>query len=553
MSLSPATSKESKVRDFDDPAEGKRSAAGLDDQSHSQSPSAIISRSDAAAIGSMGQDGAAEKDAKDSCPMDDLPDEVFAPILDMCEIRQLFVLMSVSKRWQAGCGYVIRSRESLIIGRENWYHEEDEKMRGWDWHRERPSERLDRVPLVADALMPVMLKSLNRSENLKRLCLAGISPAHAIPFILQLADKLTMLSMDLNISEISAIMFPRLTQLHCLRFDAERAGDLASFPKLAELVIDQSGEDAKLQDGKLSSLKRLLIIGFSFGNTKIRDFIEANAMSLEFLAVGRFELELHRAVVFPNLTELHFHSINGNMAKVFPAIRRLTMYERMTVALLERLPAAQMLGLNVKFDFHSVEYDVNNEKDEEEELEACAAVIGEMINLTELSITVFLTDSSPKRRTDPSLALSRMFARMHQLEKVSITVSNDHSRKESGQMIMSSLVQQNANLRHVYFSGINITAAAYQLLAQLHHLSHITLDMDRASEMTTDGVVTLLRGSSRRVIRMLKVCCTCVEVDRVTREVELMAQERGVTFEEEAYRWGSKDKAGYLLEYKIHA
>ena len=105
---------------------------------------------------------------------------------------------------------------------------------------------------------------------------------------------------------------------------------------------------------------------------------------------------------------------------------------------------------------------------------------------------------------------------------------------------MSSLVLQNPNLSHIRFHGINFTAAAFASLAQLQHLSHITLELfsmlkevsTHQAQMMTDNVLTLLRGSSRNVIRELTVWNTDVDVDQVTREVELMAQERKTTFEE---------------------
>ena len=549
VSLSPATSTESGVRDLEDRnhAAAKRSAAAeLDHQSQS---SAII-RQNEAAIGSTGQDGAAQKDANDSCPMHDLPDEVFAPILDMCDIRQLFDCMSVSKRWQAGCGYVIRLRELLIIGHEEWYVKKNDQMRGWNWHRERPSERLDSIPLVDDPLMPVMLKSLNRMENLTRLCLAGISPVHAIPFIRQLADKLTMLSMDLNIGEVGPILFPRLTQLHCRVSDAEMAWDSSTFPKLEELVIDEPGEDANLQDGKLSSLKRLRIIGDS-EQSYMRDFIAANAMSLEFLSVDFIELEFSPEVVFQALTELHSsHGIGGVMANAFPAIKSLDVNEGTSVALLKSLPAAQMLSLSVRLVFPIVGiYD--DEEEEEDKLEEWVAAIARMVNLKELNIIAEC--EYMQEIPDVSYALSFIFDRMHQLEKVSIYFSDDRNRGGNADTIMSSLVQQNANLSHIQFSGLIITAAAHESMAQLHHLSHITLDMDRASEMTIDGVVTLLRGSSREVIREFKVSSTVGEVDRVTREIELMAQERGGSFEKVENHWESWDQTHYFVDYKIRA
>ena len=92
------------------------------------------------------------------------------------------------------------------------------------------SVRLDSLPLVTKPLMPVIL---NRMKSLKRLCLTDIGAVHAIPFIRQFADQLTMLDTNIRVSDLGSISFPNLTQLHCQKFDATEA---AAFPFPSSLL-----------------------------------------------------------------------------------------------------------------------------------------------------------------------------------------------------------------------------------------------------------------------------------------------------------------------------
>ena len=444
--------------------------------------------------------------------MDDLPDESFALILDLVPIRDIFVLMRVSKRWAAACRFIVRTRQSLIIGnydRFHWYPNVYNEMRGLGWYRNRPTEPLDNVNPANKSFDADMMKSLNQMENITRLCVYGSPRLRGIsPFIDMFADQLTLLEVDFAISDVGSDVFPHLTHLKCRNFDAETA---FAFPKLTDLVIHDPGKLKKQPDMRLHSLKRLIVIHPE--DNQIKEFVQQNAANLEFLAVRMFRF--NPAIVFKNLTDVSCGSMDVNMLKALPAIRRLTVMMIVTS-------------------------DHNRG-----ELRACAAVISEMRYLKELSFFVHLNS---RIRMDASQILSRMFHRLHQLEKVSIRVESNHSYG-NGDNIIFSLVQQNAQLRDVRFSGFNFTSAAYASLAQLQHLLLFNLDKQDfcvwLNQTTTDDVLTLLRGSLRKVIRKLTLWQTDVDVNQVTREIELMVQERGTTFE--------KREKTYFLEYKMHA
>ena len=317
--------------------------------------------------------------------------------------------------------------------------------------------------------------------------------------------------------------------------------------KMAELLIEPMQRE-QLLDMRLPSLKRLWHTGFPdedpvHDHEPIRQLILLNSMNLEFLHVECCESIFDRVVVFKNQTELDVGSVDKDMVKSLPAIRRLTLRYGTTVAVLDRLPAAQMLSLDIRFDFDPAASDNDEDEDdggedEKEGPDEFAAVISQMSNLKEVSIYDTGHDSPNGSKYH---ALSSMFDKLRQLEKVSIITK--HARfvhgGSHGDSYVFSLVQHNPNLRDVCLRGIRFTLAAFASLAQLHHLSHITLNLCSESvnvsirrEITlTDNVLTLLRGSSRNVIFKLKLWQKGLEIGQVTREFKLIAKERGTTAE----------------------
>ena len=291
----------------------------------------------------------------------------------------------------------------------------------------------------------------------------------------------------------------------------------------------------------LPNLKRLMIINHNGYDEHIKRLILANAANLEFLSAKDLEMKFDREVRFKKVSELHCLNVDDDMIKSFPAIKRLTMRKDMTFALLNSLPAEQMLSVNMTI---GTDRTVDKEQMDADLIES-AAVISRMSNLKELCVSGNLSPS-PNRGVDLCHALVSMFETLHVLEKVSIGINHDHNEGHVNSII-TSLVQENANLRDVRFANIYLTAAAYVSLAQLNNLSNITLEMadNIRGENPTDAAITLLRGSSRNVIRKLKISNVFADVNMLTREVELIAQERGMTFE-------VKERQEFRV-YKIHS
>ena len=60
-------------------------------------------------------DQTADEQENQWVPIDALPDEILAHILNFCDIRQVCLSMSVSKKWQAAARYAIRMRKTIIL------------------------------------------------------------------------------------------------------------------------------------------------------------------------------------------------------------------------------------------------------------------------------------------------------------------------------------------------------------------------------------------------------------------------------------------------------
>ena len=444
--------------------------------------------------------------------IDDLPDEVFAKILNLVPIKQVVRCAVISKRWNAASAYVIRTRESLSIGYNNM--RPPERSTSWQMHD---------VTLKSNRLVSAMMIRLNQMVELKRLRVAvrAISLTDITPLIRKFSDQLTILEIDFAVSMIGADVFPHLTRLRCDLFDPNSS---AVFPKLAELVVDRLRDHKNLLNMRLPSLKKLIIESFWESDEElVRGFILANAENLTVLEMNGLRLRLVHAVVFPNLIRLLCHELDVVTGCLFPALTQLTVVRQVTAEFLTRLPADQMLCLVVVF-LHQMER------------KGVVTAISKMKNLKILK----LTDSGLSEAGD---ALSSIFDDMHHLEKVRLV---SYFNCFTGDAMISTLANQNPKLSDVNFDQIHLTDAALTSLAQLQHLTDVEIiQRDQKQKVTTAGVLTLLRGSSRNVIRKFRVSGEKVDGDQVSREISLMCEERGTTFDE------SRD--GFYFNYEMRA
>ena len=396
----------------------------------------------------------------------DLPDKVFAKILNLLPIKQVIRCSIVSKRWDAACRYIIRTRQSLVIGKDPRF--EDDEMRWLDWNWEWPSERLDRIFPTNKWLVSAMMRSMNQMEDLTRLCVRkrSVRLADIRSLIRKFADQLTMLEIDFAVSLIGAHVFPHLIRLQCHEFDLSSS---AALPKLAELRLYGLRLDniKKLPNMRLPSLRKLLIVSSHIrGEAELlRGLIQANSDNLTSLKMNGIPLRLDHAIVFPNLYELCCQNVDAAVGCTFPSLTHLTVRRMMSADFLTSLPADQILSLDV-----------------------CDLCGGD--NLV--------------------IAISR-------LRSLKI-------------------------LTFMSLDRILVTDAGLTSLAQLQHLTDVTFR--NVSGVTTAGVLTLLRGASRNIVRKFTIFAANVDEKQVTREISLMCEEREAEFDAEM--------TSYFSNYQIH-
>ena len=118
--------------------------------------------------------------------------------------------------------------------------------------------------------------------------------------------------------------------------------------------------------------------------------------------------------------------------------------------------------------------------------------------------------------------LSSIFDSMHHLEKVELIFLNCSLVDR----VVTTLANQNPKLAFFWIETKRLTDAALTSLAQLQHLIHVEIfcvSAEFASKnATTAGVLTLLRGASRNVIRNFKIDIYNVDEDQVISEIRLM-------------------------------
>ena len=147
-------------------------------------------------------------------------------------------------------------------------------------------------------------------------------------------------------------------------------------------------------------------------------------------------------------------------------------------------------------------------------------------------------------RDHPDGSLSSIFSNKVHLEKVYLHAYGyaygDGKRERGG--AIATLVNQNPKLSHVHLDGIRVTDAALTSLVQLQHLTHVTLK--NKNEVTTAGVLTLLRRASRYVVRKITIFNANVDEEQVTRETGMMCKKQ-MTFDNRS--------TSNLIDYEIHA
>ena len=95
---------------------------------------------------------------------------------------------------------------------------------------------------------------------------------------------------------------------------------------------------------------------------------------------------------------------------------------------------------------------------------------------------------------------------------------------------VDAVVRQNADLEVLHLENMRTTSASLVSVSRLTRLQDLVINGRRGSRnicnFSVDAVLTLLRGPSRHVLRLIEISCAPLALEAVAQEVERMQSER---------------------------
>ena len=130
-------------------------------------------------------------------------------------------------------------------------------------------------------------------------------------------------------------------------------------------------------------------------------------------------------------------------------------------------------------------------------------------------------------------AFRKLFTNMKELEEVDILFPEN--RAVNVDEVIETLVHNSPSVRSIRMMHAAMTDASLQSLSRLTGLHRLAnRSYRRRSDMTTEGILSLLRGGSRNVLRKVELpVSVLLDSKQIRAEGELMLEETGRTFHEE--------------------
>lgn len=324
--------------------------------------------------------------------MDGMPHEVFQNIIALLPIREVFLAMRVSKRWEAGSRAAIRGHKRLVIKRFGL----------------RSPVNVDPDLLfepVAKSEACNMWKSIHQMAHLEVMIAPCVRMKEAAASVAAF-----------NANSMRILHFEAIERLCCI---------VRSWPQLEQLVC-----------GRLQ-----------------------NYMNL-------------------------------------PKLQSLTCSEINSLAALSSLPS-HLKHLNAVFDIEA-------DGSVDAENKVVMAVLSKFTQMQDLRITIsFIQFPESFFRICPNMESFRLHLMIPPGIDCSLLPASNDLMPMAGHWNM---------LKKLDLAQIILTDEFFQSLAQLHYLTHVTIFNNFAGRFTTAGVLSLLRGSSRTVLKEITIktgflCC----------------------------------------------
>ena len=319
----------------------------------------------------------------------------------------------------------------------------------------------------------------------------------------------------LNNITIQSYRRPRLAQVMTGHEAKDQSHDLIWIERLNQLV---RLKEIRLVVYDASLCLKLLAVTY--------DVVLRNANTLNTLL--NIDLKLlpfnpNLPVVFHNLKHLECGEMVIDQAAAFPRLVKLSTIT--SVKSLQKLPAETLTSLHIDY--------VDLEAGSPEEIGQLAAALSRLTRLKRLILDERSLESvfryfDPNRWTElHDRAFSKLFTIMKVLEEVDI--SFPVFEKVDVDAVIESLVTNCPSVRSISLVDGRMTNAGLHSLSRLTGLQNFSHGRIRfENEITTEGILSLLRGRSRNVLRKLKLKVSGMpDFDQIYAEGELMQQETG--------------------------
>lgn len=335
------------------------------------------------------------------------------------------------------------------------------------------------------------------------------------------------------------VCYPRLHSLTCRAFDESV---VKACPRLENLQILEGSGGVDGVDGevRIDSLRSLT------AEDPAPAFLPENAPHIRELRMnGEFPVDLMTGVSLSSLEVLEGAILLDE--DHLPCFPRLKVFEGAiegSPAVLSHLPVQSMRSLTLDVSQPLDDEDVEPEEQAPESLDDLVRVVSRLVNLEKLDLTI----GNHHWRPEYSEKFATMVARMTQLRSFKLQL-----HRISGQypLNLNAMVQKlasgNQNLEELHVRGVILTNASLETLSHLTQLRDVCFSSCLLSAFTTDGILKLLKGGSKRVIRniFLDKGLTVQRVDKkeVVSEYMRVLAGQGLIID---LRDGLLDDNGYL-------
>ena len=272
---------------------------------------------------------------------------------------------------------------------------------------------------------------------------------------------------------------------------------------------------------QLVRLKKVFINGNYFGSEIWGvgdDVVLRNALTVTTLHMSskRLPFDPNRPVVFCSLRELECSRMDPDQAAACPRLEKLRTST--SPGCLQKLAAETLTSLRID----GLEFETGSP----EEIGQLVAALSRLSRLKRLILDCRRTGGIRYFWTElHDLPFIELFTNMKELCEVDITFAH----RIVVDVAIETLVNNSLSVRSIRMHNARMTDAGLLSLSRLTGLQHLAIrGLGRRSNITTEGILSLLRGKSRNVLRYLKLS-TSVSPDweQIRAEGQLMRQETG--------------------------